>query len=239
MNDYFQFKQFLIRQGQTAMKVGTDGVLLGAWAELGNVSSILDIGTGTGLLALMAAQRNPEARIEAVEIDADAYHQACQNVGSSPWNDRITLHHLSIFDFYPPHRFDCILCNPPFFLHSTPTPDSSRTTARHCGEFTHTDLLCLAQRLLTAQGKVNLILPVTEAENLIRQAPQYSAALTRITKVKPTPQKAPKRYLLEFSFSSSDAEEPDELVIEYSRHHYSPEYQRLTDDFYLNTKAKS
>lgn len=239
MNDYFQFKQFLIRQGQTAMKVGTDGVLLGAWAQLENASSILDIGTGTGLLALMAAQRNPEALIEAVEIDTAAYQQACQNIGLSQWQNRITLYHLSIFDFYPPHRFDCILCNPPFFIHSTPAPDSSRTMARHCGEFTHTDLLCLSRRLLTLQGRLNLILPVTEAEKLIRQAPQYSASLTRITKVKPTPQKAPKRYLLEFSFSPSVSPESKELIIEYSRHNYSPEYQRLTDDFYLNTKAKS
>ncbi len=239
MNDYFQFKQFLIRQGQTAMKVGTDGVLLGAWAEVGNASSILDIGTGTGLLALMAAQRNPEARIEAVEIDGDACRQACQNITSSPWHDRIKLHHLSIFDFHPPDRFDCLLCNPPFFLHSTPTPDPSRTMARHCCEFTHTDLLSLAPRLLTPQGKLNLILPVTEAENLIRQAPQYSLCLSRITKVRPTPQKAPKRYLLEFSFPHSVSPASDELIIEYSRHHYSPEYQKLTDDFYLTTKAKT
>lgn len=234
MNDYFQFKQFRIRQGQTAMKVGTDGVLLGAWARLDDASSILDIGTGTGLLTLMAAQRNAGARIEAVEIDDDAYRQASRNIASSPWSDRIALHHLSIFDFYPTARFDCILCNPPYFLHSTPTPDSSRTIARHCCEFTHTDLLSLSSRLLTPQGKLNLILPVTEAENLLRQAPQYSAWLTRVTKVKPTPQKAPKRYLLEFSFSPSDPPVPDELVIEYSRLCYSPEYQELTRDFYLN-----
>lgn len=234
MNDYFQFKQFLIRQGQTAMKVGTDGVLLGAWAKLKNAVSILDIGTGTGLLALMAAQRNPEASIEAIEIDAAAYQQACQNTASSPWCDRITLHHLSVFNFYPSYHFDCILCNPPFFLHSTPTPDNSRTTARHCKEFTHTDLLSLARHLLSPQGKLNLILPVTEAENLIREAPQYAANLTRITKVKPTSPKPPKRYLLEFSFSSPTFLEPDELVIEYSRHNYSPEYQELTRDFYLN-----
>lgn len=239
MNDYFQFKQFRILQGQTAMKVGTDGVLLGAWARLEQAVSILDIGTGTGLLALMAAQRNPEARIEAVEIDDAAYRQACQNIASSPWSERIALHLLSIFDFHPADRFDCILCNPPFFLHSTPAPDSSRTTARHCSEFTHTDLLSLSSRLLTPQGRLNLILPVTEAENLLRQAPQYAVSLTRITKVKPTPEKPPKRYLLEFSFSPSGSPESDELIIEYSRHHYSPEYQKITNDFYLNTKAKS
>ena len=221
------------------MKVGTDGVLLGAWARLGDTASILDIGTGTGLLALMAAQRNAEARIEAVEIDDAAYLQASQNIASSPWSKRIVLHHLSIFDFHPVARFDCILCNPPFFVHSTPTPDSSRTMARHCSEFTHTDLLFLSSHLLTSRGKLNLILPVTEAENLLRQAPQYSACLTRITKVKPTPEIAPKRYLLEFSFSPSGSPESDELIIEYSRHHYSPEYQELTHDFYLNTKSKS
>lgn len=238
MNDYFQFKQFLIRQGQTAMKVGTDGVLLGAWVGVENCSSILDIGTGTGLLTLMAAQRNAQAQIEAVEIDSAAYLQACENIASSPWNDRITLHHTSIFNFYPEKRFDCILCNPPFFLHSTPAPEHSRSIARHCNEFSHTDLLSLSQRLISPQGKLNLILPTTEAENLIRQSSQYSAYLTRITKVKPTPQKAPKRYLLEFSFSHPAPLDSSELILEYSHHNYSPEYRELARDFYLNTEAK-
>lgn len=238
MNDYFQFKQFTIHQGETAMKVGTDGVLLGAWANLENASSILDIGTGTGLLALMAAQRNFQARIEGIEIDSAAYRQACRNIAASPWNNRIFLHHLSVFDFHPQHPFDCILCNPPFFLHSTPTPDPSRTIARHCNEFTHIDLLHISQSLLTPNGKLSLILPVTEAEYLIQESPDYSVCLSRITKVKPTPQKKPKRYLLEFSSSPVSSPEKDELIIEYSRHHYSPEYQELTRNFYLNTEAK-
>ncbi|WP_251620482.1 tRNA1(Val) (adenine(37)-N6)-methyltransferase [Odoribacter lunatus] len=234
MNDYFQFKQFIIHQDEAAMKVGTDGVLLGAWANLTTASALLDIGTGTGLLALMAAQRNPQSMIDAVEIDASAYRQACRNVAASPWNERIILHHVSVFDFYPPKKFDSILCNPPYFIASTPTPNESRTTARHCHEFSHTDLLEVSKRLLLPEGKLNLILPVTEAENLIRQADGYSAVLSRITKVKPTPQKPPKRYLLEFSFSSVNSLESDDLIIEYSRHHYSPEYQELTRDFYLN-----
>lgn len=221
------------------MKVGTDGVLLGAWAKLENASSILDIGTGTGLLALMAAQRNISASIEAVEIDSAAFQQACQNITISPWNKRILLHHLSIFHFHPQKRFDCILCNPPFFSESTQTPDQSRTIARHCSEFTHTGLLETSRQLLSADGKLNLILPVSEAENLIQQSSRFCAYLSRITKVRPTPKKSPKRYLLEFSFSPVTSLESSELIIEYSRHCYSPEYQELTAPFYLNLQAKS
>lgn len=234
MNDYFQFKQFTIQQGQTAMKVGTDGVLLGAWARLPDAASLLDIGTGTGLIALMAAQRTQHACIDAVEINPEAYRQACDNAAASPWAHRISLHLISVFDYHPEHPFDCILCNPPFYLHSTPAPDRSRTTARHCQEFTHTDLLQAARRLLKEQGRLNLILPTEEAEILLAAAPAYSAYPSRITRVKPTPHKPPKRYLMEFAFSPVSAPEMREITIEYARHQYSPEYRELTQSFYLN-----
>lgn len=233
MNDYFRFKKFLIRQSQTAMKVGTDGVLLGAWAELTTASSILDIGTGTGLLALMAAQRNTEAHIDAVEIDPMAYRQAVENVAESPWRENISVFHLSISDFFPSRLYEHILCNPPFFVSSTPAPLANRTLARHCQDFTHEDLLKAAGRLLLPQGKLSLILPCQEADKLIIKAKSKNLYLSRITQVLPTPEKAPKRKLLEFSRTEKTIESR-KMVVELNRHHYSPEYINLTREFYLN-----
>lgn len=233
MNDYFHFKQFTIHQEKTAMKVGTDGVLLGAWADLKDSRFILDIGTGTGLIALMAAQRQMSAEIDAVEINKDAYEQAVQNVNISPWSSRIHLYPISLFDFQPGHSYDHILCNPPFFLQSTPAPDRNRTIARHCKELEHTDLLAFARRFLTEKGKLGLILPVKEAEELIRKAENYTLFLTRLLQVHPTPSKAVKRYLMEFSRQNAPLQHR-KLIVEYERHHYSKEYQELTRDFYLN-----
>lgn len=233
MNDYFRFKQFTVRQGQTAMKVGTDGVLLGAWAAVETATSILDIGTGTGLIALMAAQRNPSARIEAVEINPQAYHQACDNIRKSPWPGRIQVHLTSVFDYQPGFLFDSIICNPPFFVGSTPAPDAGRTTARHCHDLRHTDLLILARKLLSPQGCLNLILPAAEAELLQKQTPAYSARLSRLTYVLPNPGKQPKRCLMQFVFYPAPTQ-TDQIVLEYARHQYSPEYINLTQNFYLN-----
>jgi len=233
MNDYFRFKQFTIHQEKTAMKVGTDGVLLGAWADLKDNHFILDIGTGTGLLALMVAQRQEAAEIDAVEINKDAYEQAVQNVNFSSWSSRIRLYPVSLFDFHPGHSYDHILCNPPFFQQSTPAPDPNRTIARHCKELEHTDLLSFAHRFLTPKGKLSLVLPVKEAEELIGKAVNYNLFLTRLLQVYPTPSKAAKRYLMEFSIQNTPLQN-SQLIVEYERHHYSKEYQELTRDFYLN-----
>ena len=121
------------------MKVGTDGVLLGAWAELEEAASILDIGTGTGLIALMAAQRNAQARIDALEIEPAACQEAAHNIRISPWAERIRLYPQALQAFFPAIGYDCILCNPPFFVHSTPAPDNGRSLARHTGTLPHTD----------------------------------------------------------------------------------------------------
>lgn len=135
------------------MKVGTDGVLLGAWANLQNASHLLDIGTGTGLIALMAAQKNPETTIDAIEIDTDAYGQAQENITSSPWAKRIRIYNISIFDFFPSRKYDTIICNPPFFVHSTTPPGKSRTIARHCENFSHNALLDSVRQLLNENGQ--------------------------------------------------------------------------------------
>ena len=228
----FQFKQFTIHQEQTAMKVGTDGVLLGAWAEPERASFILDIGTGTGLLALMAAQRNPQARIDAVEIEPEAAKQARENVTASPWNERIEVHPLSVFDFTPKHLYDCILCNPPFFINSTKNPDKGRSLARHTDTLSPIALAKTVSDLLAPQGYFYLVLPPTEANVFIEHAHCQQLHIARITHVLPNPDKVPKRFLMKFGRTEM-VPETDELVVELSRHEYSPEYIRLTKDFYL------
>lgn len=231
----FQFKQFTIHQDRTPMKVGTDGVLLGAWAELEHAENILDIGTGTGLIALMSAQRNSSARIDAIEIERDACMQARENVAASPWSDRIEIIQSALQDFKPEKRYDSIVCNPPFFINSTLTPDNGRTLARHCNSLPHTDLIDHAVQLLTPGGTFNVILPVNEAKELIAYAQMHQLYPRHITRVHPTPTKPPKRYLILFSTDTATATE-DDLVIELSRHQYSQEYIGLTREFYLLMK---
>lgn len=228
----FQFKQFTIRQDRTPMKVGTDGVLLGAWAELEYAENILDIGTGTGLIALMSAQRNSSARINAIEIEPDACQQARENVSASRWADRIEVIQSALQDFKPEKAYDSIVCNPPFFINSTLTPDNGRTLARHCDSLPHTDLIIHVVRLLAPGGTFSVILPVCEAKELITYAQLHQLYPHHITRVHPTPTKPPKRYLIQFSTDQSNTIE-DDLVIELSRHQYSKEYIELTRDFYL------
>lgn len=231
-NSYFRFKQFTIKQDLTAMKVGTDGVLLGAWANLEHADRILDIGTGTGLIALMAAQRNEKARIDAVEIEYNAFIQASENIATSPWAERISLHNSSIQEFSQPYGFDAIICNPPFFINSTKNPGTERILARHTDSLTHADLLNGAERLLTGNGTLHIILPVQEAILFINEAQNKSFYASRITRVSPNPEKMPNRYLMEF-FKSPQKTVINEIITELERHQYSDAYKALTKDFYL------
>lgn len=215
------------------MKVGTDGVLLGAWADIENTSAILDIGTGTGLIALMAAQRNKTAEIDAVEIEPDACCQAKENVDDSPWNDRIRIYNTSIFDFFPEKKYDAIVCNPPFFINSTLTPDNSRTAARHCENFSHAELIRKVSRLLMLEGNFCIILPPSEARNLMVDASAEGLYAAQIVHLRPTVNKPPKRLMIKFTFKIT-VPETKELILELSRHQYSEECIALTKDFYLN-----
>lgn len=228
----FQFKQFTIHQERTPMKVGTDGVLLGAWAEVQNATRILDIGTGTGLLALMAAQRNHSAQIDALEIEPNACEQALENIQSSPWASRIHIIPTAVQDYTPDLLYDCILCNPPFFRQSTKAPDQGRSLARHNDTLPHPVLLEHISRLLTPQGNFHLILPTPEAIDAIGYAKIFQLFPCKITQVIPNPGKPPKRYLITFAFHESAVIE-DELILEISRHQYTPAYKELTKEFYL------
>ena len=230
----FTFKQFTIRQDACAMKVGTDGVLLGAWAPVDHATHILDIGTGTGLLALMIAQRAPHAMIDAIENDEKALEQARHNTSLTSWSHRVHFFSTSVQNFCTTvHRlYDAIVCNPPYFIDSLKSPNVGRTQARHTDTLTHDDLLLAADRLLTEQGALNVILPTVEADVFIEKAKTYHFSLSKVTHVLPTPTSLAKRRLMHFVRGASSLVET-QLVIETNRHVYSDAYKMLTKDFYL------
>lgn len=229
----FQFKQFSIQQNATAMKVGTDGVLLGAWCNI-TESAILDIGAGTGLIALMLAQRSKTALIDAVEIEQEAFSQTLENIANSKWTNRITAFNSSIQDYTPNKKYDVIVSNPPFFINSTKAPNTERNTARHTDDLSFEDLISTVYRLLNPEGIFSLILPKSEAKQFIKLAISQHLFLNRECIVKPNPTKEAKRILMEFSFIKNNLIK-EELTIETkTRHQYTKEYISLTQDFYLN-----
>lgn len=233
-NPYFRFKQFTIFHDRCAMKVGTDGVLLGAWADVSDCGNILDIGSGSGLISLMLAQRS-DALINAVEIDKEAYQQSLENIDASPWRERIRVHHASFLDFHKNanKKYDLIVSNPPYFSDSLLPPNAERQTARHTNEgLTLETLIQGASSLLNDEGKIALILPFEQLNQLEKDAEKNRLFLTKKTAVKPTPLSHPKRLLAELAKHPAKSEEK-ELVIEVERHVYSEEFKKLTSDFYL------
>jgi tRNA1Val (adenine37-N6)-methyltransferase len=234
----FQFKQFTIHQNQSAMKVGTDGVLLGAWTPIDHLPfSILDIGTGTGLIALMLAQRTNAEEIEAIEIDADAHEQATENFESSPWNDRLFCFHASLDAFMEElqdEEYDLIVSNPPFYSENVSSGSQARDNARQNQSLPFEDLCEAASVLLSDEGIFAIIAPFKEEQRFIGLAMENDLHPMKITRVKGTPDSETKRSLLAFSRNNTEDFPVDELVIETARHHYTPEYVALTKDFYLN-----
>lgn len=231
-NSYFQFKRFIVRQDKCAMKVGTDGVLLGAWAPIDNAENVLDIGCGTGLISLMLAQRS-SAFITAIDIDTDAIEQCRENVIDSPWPDRIDVHHTSLLYFQPDYTFDVIVSNPPYFRNSLRSPVEKRSTARHTDSLSYEDLLSNVKRLLSARGLFSVIIPYDAVNEILFIAENHGLFPVKRTDIRTTPLKDPKRVLVSFSFSRTETDYRD-LVIELSRHVYSEEYISLTRDFYLH-----
>lgn len=229
----FHFKQFSISQKQTAMKVGTDGVLLGAWSNT-NGSTALDIGTGTGLIALMLAQRNPDLKIDAVEVDRSATREARINFEASPWINRLNVIQTTVQEYAPDAIYDIIVCNPPYFINSTKAPEASRQTARHTDTLSHQDLCVAVQRLLSGSGSFNIVLPVEEAQQFIQEAEKHQLHLNRKCVVFPKPESNPKRWLMEFSFQKGELNKENITIETEKRHEYSKEYLTLTKDFYLN-----
>lgn len=232
-NPYFRFKQFTVFHDKCAMKVGADGVTLGAWADVSDVKSILDVGCGSGLIALMLAQRS-NAEIVAVDIETQCIIQSQENIEKSPWEERISVVYASFQDFASvvSQKFDLIVSNPPFFIHSLKNPSYARSVARHTDTLLHEDLLKNAKKLLAGNGRFCVILPVTEGKEFITLAEKENLFCSKKVTVFPNYEKSAKRLLLEFKHEKSECKEGN-LTIEKERRVYTDEYRELVKDFYL------
>lgn len=230
---FFQFKKFTVHHHKCAMKVGTDGVLLGAWASVSGKKKITDVGTGSGLIALMLAQRS-NAEIQAIDIDASACLQATENIADSIFNNRIQVHHASLAEFAVQHKeqYDLIVSNPPYFKASLLSPVHERNLARHNDSLSLESLIADSLKLLSAQGCIALILPYDQEEELNHLVARHNLFFSRKTYIRPLPNADYKRILAEISIYESQCKQ-DELTIEESRHKYTKEYINLTKDFYL------
>ena len=234
-NDAFEFKKFIIKQNKCAMKVGTDAVLLGSWVTTDNCQRILDIGTGTGVIALMLAQKTTAA-ITALEIDEATYEQAKENVSESTFHRQIKVVHQSFQEFWKQNKekYDLIISNPPFFIDSLKSTDAPRSTARHADVLPFADLIEGAKELLLAQGKFCLILPKKEAEYFKKLAEQKGFYLTKLLRVRPSHDKEEdKRHIMQFELHDNSYSEETLYIRTADPQEYSPEYKLLTKDYYM------
>ena len=236
-NNYFRFKHFVIIQEKSAMKVGTDGVLLGAWVNAQHEKNILDIGTGTGLIALMMAQRT-NAQIVGVEIEANAAEEACCNFAISEWKDRLSVENISFQEFANKEsnkeKFDLIISNPPFFTNDQKSKHNNMAIAKHSDLLPLHDLVLGCRKLISENGKFAVILPVVAAKKIIEITGNAGLFLTRLTEVFPTPQKESNRYLMEFGTTPRTLHKNTLTIFEESGGSFSKSYKELTKEFYLN-----
>mgnify|MGYP001172762135 CR=1 FL=1 len=232
-NTHFQFKQFTVKHDKCAMKVGTDGVLLGAWIHTRNSQNILDVGTGSGLIALMLAQKS-KALIDAIDIDGDACLQATENALASPFSQRINVYHEAFIQYSEHCKkiYDLIASNPPFFIDSLKCPDMKRSTARHSDALTAIDLIENCRHILAPEGRLALILPYEQLGLILEAAIDCKLYTCRRTDVSPHPDAIPKRFLIELS-PTYQVPTYDNLTIEYEHNQYTEEYKTLTRAFYL------
>lgn len=234
-NTWFQFKKFKINQGNCAMKVTTDACIQGAWTPIPHaINNVLDIGTGTGLLSLMLAQRNPDIKIDAIELDAAAAIQATQNFTDSPWTNRIQCTHADIRTHETDKSYDLIICNPPFFTQSLLGPTSNKNMARHDISLTGHQLLRKASALLSHHGSLSLLLPHNEYlqwRNTMNTCNLYESQCLLI---KHTPTASVKRVVTILSHTPTASPSITELSIQDNNGHYTALFRELLTAFYLN-----
>lgn len=233
----FHCQQFTIHQDRCAMKVGTDSLLLGSWVCTSEEQKILDIGSGSGLLALMMAQRTPFAEVVGVEIDEEAAEQARENVAASPWGDRVRIEIGAIQDrflHYPDELFDLIVCNPPFFVqgNGVSSPKRARQTARHTIDLPHDTLLSIGRHLLADNGRFALILPNTMKTSFLACGARVGLYPQRLARVRPFAHKEPNRFVVELVVGKRPCL-AEEIVIRETPQQYTVQYRALTADFYL------
>lgn len=234
-NKAFHFKEFHIEQDRCAMKIGTDGVLLGAWTAIDHgVNSILDIGTGTGLIALQMAQRSDAEVIDAVEVEPLAYEQAVENFENSPWADRLFCYHASIQEFAEEmdEKYDLIISNPPFYNDTFKKLENQRALARHTQQLGFKELLTASSALLSKEGSLACIIPFKEESNFVTLASEINLFPSRISRYRGNPKSPIKRSLIQLDRRKTSIQE-EEFFIEHSRHQYSSVYKNLVADFYL------
>jgi tRNA1Val (adenine37-N6)-methyltransferase len=235
MSKPFVFKQFKIQQDRCAMKIGTDGILLGAWTSLNHrPGSVLDIGAGTGIIALMLAQRSNADTIDALEIDESAYEQCVDNFEASLWGDRLFCYHADLDEFVNEigDTYDLIVCNPPFYSEVVPSGNESRDRARQNQSLPFDHLLHGVSKLLSETGRFSTIIPYKEEVEFLKIATWQQLFPKRITHVKGHPGAGVKRSLIELQFKEANVL-TDILTIELERHQYTDDYIALTKDFYL------
>lgn len=232
----FVFKQFKVHQDKCAMKVGTDAVLLGAWVNASGAKTILDIGTGTGIISLMLAQKSDyDALIDAIDIDKNAYLQAQENFSECKWKDRIQIHHTSLQQYVvnSKRKYDLIVSNPPYFVDSSKALEESRTYARHTDQLSFSDLLEGVLNLLSHTGRFYMILPTKESQLFREMAEEQKLYVTRLTRVITRTDRPEKRLLMAFEFIQKTIEENSIVIEQDERHSYTDQYKELTKDYYI------
>ena len=229
----FNFKEFSIHQNNAAMKIGTDGILIGAWVNVSEKFKAIDIGSGTGIISIMLCQRNINLELDSIEISPNAIIDAKINIKSCNWSNRIKLFHRDLKDFHPHSNYDLIVSNPPFFKESLEPSNSERSKARHQNDLKLEDILKFSKQNLSKDGSLNIILPFEQKKEAKEFAKKYGLKSIRECTVYPKPNKAPHRILIEFSKTKNKQVMKESLVIEENgRHNYSEDYKKLTREFY-------
>lgn len=231
----FLFKKFEVHQDKCAMKIGTDGVLLGAWADVSDVEYALDVGTGSGVIAIMLGQRTRKSRIHAVEIDEASFQQARSNMKAPPWSDRLKVFHTPVQVFQPQEteQYDLIVSNPPFFSGGTFSHNQQRNQVRHTIKMPHGDLLTAVRNLLAPSGRFCVVLPHIEGLRFQELAQSYRLFCTRVTEVRPRPRKPVERLLLQFECEKAPLRRDELIIQEEKGEEWTEDFKALTGAFYL------